>query len=836
MTIVERVPKSLPSLSTARKMAQWAFILGGPLIHCAAQAQTAPSAEPIASDPLQSGFEAPPPSARPRVWWHWMNGNITREGIDKDLAWMQRIGVGGLSVFDANIATPKIVEQRLVYMHPDWQDAFRHTVERAGLAGLDVAIPGSPGWSETGGPWVPPEDGLKKLVWSETVVLGGRHFTGRLPEAPGVTGPFQTLPLNDPLASISGDRAKPPPQLSGNVAVLAYPLDAPPLTAVAQLLGPDGHPMDAAPLLDADPEGGPTLAKGTPADAATLTYVFDAPQAVRSVTLFAPGQKSLFTGAAVAPELQASDNGVDWRDVAAIPAAEVPTTVSFPPVTATYFRVRFVLQNATAPNLGSPALGADLSQADIARGTAEKPLRVTEFRLFGESRVSQFERKAAFAYVPDYYALDSRDPATPGADPARVVDLTGRVRADGTLDWTPPAGSAWRIVRLGWSLLGTTNHPAPAEATGLEVDKFDGAAVRRYLEHYLDTYRRTVGDGKIGGAGITALQTDSIEVGAANWTPRMLEQFRRLRGYDPTPWLPTLTGGLIGTREQSDRFLYDYRRTLADLIASEHYGTVATVGREQGLTVYSEALENGRPQIGDDMTMRSHADIPMAAMWTYSRDEQANPSFVADVKGAASVAHIYGRKLVAAESMTSALNPWAYAPSDLRRIIDLAFVNGVNRPFIHSVVHQPVDNHQPGLSLSVFGQFFNRHETWADMARPWMDYLARTSFLLQQGTNVADVAYFYGEEAPLTGLYRERLVADAPSRYAYDFISPDALMNQVRVDHHELVATSGARYRLLYLGGVAEDDLGHLAAAGAIGAGWAYVGRPGARNKPQPWR
>src|SRR4030095_6971990 len=128
------------------------------------------------------------------------------------------------------------------------------------------------------------------------------------------------------------------------------------------------------------------------------------------------------------------------------------------------------------------------------------------------------------------------------------------------LDWSPPKGN-WRVLRLGYSLLGTTNHPAPAEATGLEVDKFDGPAVRDYLETYLDMYR-DASAGMIGDKGVRALLTDSIEVGAANWTPKMIDQFKRLRGYDQVPWLPALTGTIVGSREQSDKFLYDYRRTL----------------------------------------------------------------------------------------------------------------------------------------------------------------------------------------------------------------------------------------------------------------------------------
>jgi hypothetical protein len=202
------------------------------------------------------------------------------------------------------------------------------------------------------------------------------------------------------------------------------------------------------------------------------------------------------------------------------------------------------------------------------------------------------------------------------------------------------------------------------------------------------------------------------------------------------------------------------------------------------------------------MAMRSHADIPMAAMWTYRADLGPNPTAIADMRGAASVSHLYGRNLVAAESLTSAMAPWAFAPSDLRPMIDLEFASGVNLPVIHTSVHQPLgEDKKPGLSLAIFGQYFNRNETWAGMARPWVDYMARSAYLLQQGRFYADVAYFYGEEAPLVSLYKTGQPAEAPRRYAYDFVNADALMRELSVKDRDIVAKSGARYRVLFLGG-----------------------------------
>src|SRR6266581_335746 len=173
-------------------------------------------------DALESGFLNPPDSAKPRVWWHWMNGNITKEGIKLDLEWMKRVGIGGFQNFDAALNTPKLVDQRLVYMTPDWKDAFKYATTLADQLGLEEAIAGSPGWSETGGPWVPAKEAMKKVVWSETRIEGGKPFSGTLPHPPTVTGPIQNVPIFDFLAMISGQAPTAGPTFYADTAVIAY--------------------------------------------------------------------------------------------------------------------------------------------------------------------------------------------------------------------------------------------------------------------------------------------------------------------------------------------------------------------------------------------------------------------------------------------------------------------------------------------------------------------------------------------------------------------------------------------------------------------------------------
>ncbi|MGW8317499.1 MAG: glycosyl hydrolase, partial [Bacteroidales bacterium] len=181
--------------------------------------QCQPSSHPSAEQ-LEQGFKNPPPEAKPRVWWHWMNGNITQEGVRKDLEWMHRTGIGGFQNFDAGMTTPQIVEKRLVYMTPEWKDVFRYTTELADSLGLEMAIAGSPGWSESGGPWVKPEEAMKKVVWSEIRVDGSQFYSGQLPHPPTVSGTFQNLSAQGPIGEAEGSDLL--PEYYNDIAVIAY--------------------------------------------------------------------------------------------------------------------------------------------------------------------------------------------------------------------------------------------------------------------------------------------------------------------------------------------------------------------------------------------------------------------------------------------------------------------------------------------------------------------------------------------------------------------------------------------------------------------------------------
>jgi len=791
-------------------------------------AGVAAAVEP-AADPLRQGFLAPPDSAKPRVWWHWMGGDVNPAAIALDLQWMKRVGIGGFQHFDiAASSAPRPGEKRLPYMSPGWQEAFRSAIDLGDSLGLEMGIASSPGWSETGGPWVTPQQAMKKLVWSMTEVTGGKAEEWTLAPPPTAPGPFQD----------SRDEAC-TDKFYADCAVVAFrslPADPRP-----ERLLTNAGPLDFALLTDGRLARGIALPSDS-AGKAWLAYWYAEPQTLRTLTIALP-----VTGwgvKAVMGRLEASADGNDFQLVAEFTASSfAQRSVSFAPVTAKVFRLTLSPAADDRP-LDDMARGAapGVEMLEGMRANAQAlatryPLH--EFALHSAARIHQFEAKAGFAVESDYYALDG-PPSAPGAAIPRgqVIDLTAKMDAQGVLHWTPPPGN-WTVLRLGYSLTGRKNGPAGPEATGLEVDKLNPGHVQAYWDKYLETYATAVGPGRIGARGIRTLVLDSIEAGAQNWTEDLPAVFRSRRGYELTPWLPALTGVVVESTEASDKFLWDFRRTIAEMLATNHYELIARRAHERGLTVYGEALEENRPALGDDMEMRRHADVPMAAMWAFHPENGPKLSYLVDTRGAASVAHVYGQNLAAAESMTSLFAPWAYSPRDLRPIVDLEFALGINRPVIHSVVHQSAPDRKPGNSLFIFGQYFNRNETWAEESAAWLTYLARSSWLLEQGRFHADVAYFYGEEAPLTGLYGKRPVADAPDGYAYDFVNADVLLNLFQVDRGMLTTPSGMRYRVLYLGGSSARmtlpvlrKLRDLVAAGAVVVGNRPVASPSLADAP----
>lgn len=708
---------------------------------------------------LKEGFANPPREARPYVWWHWMNGNVTKDGIRKDLEWMSRAGIGGFHHFDAAIGVPQIVENRMVYMHDDWKDAFRYAIALGDSLGMEMSVASSPGWSLMGGPWVPVEDAMKKIVWRTMYIKGGALVNSALPEPFDVPGKFQNMPVNTDERYYS------------DIAVLALKLpdEDKPLSGMSVKITSSSGTFTLDQLTNEDLDDAMVLQMDKTAGYAWIQYEFPEPTPFRSVSV-ADGRMRTW-GYLGKPALNAcleiSDDGVSFTEVAKIPSTHCcRSTVSFPEVKAKYYRFRM-------------------------DGLNDQGAKVSEFNLYTTGRLHHAEEKACFCCPYDIHDYPT---VTDGPFASEVIDVTENVNG-GMLSWNAPEGN-WKILRIGCSLTGRKNGPAPAEARGLEVDKLDPDAFSRYFHKYLDMYKEAT-NGMIGARGIQYILTDSYEAGCQTWTPNMAEAFRKRCGYDLIHWLPVLTGEIVESVERSEAFIFDWATTISDLY-SNNYNLLTDIVKEYGMKGrYSESHEHGRALIADGMDIKRTSSIPMSACWAPG----SRPMAAADIRESASVAHIYGQNIVAAESMTAHgtdKTAYSFSPRTLKFHADWELANGVNRIIVHESAHQPSDTFVPGLGLGLYGQWFNRHETWAEQAKVWTDYLARSCYMLQQGQAVADILVYYGEDSNVCSQESTSKLPDyIPVGFNYDYAGPSVI--KMASAKKGCIVAGNMKYRILYL-------------------------------------
>jgi alpha-L-rhamnosidase/F5/8 type C domain len=722
---------------------------------------------------LEAGFRQPPDSAKPRTWWHWTNGNVTEDGITKDLEWMKRSGIGGFQLADVASGSGQEVEKKINFGTPEWFHAVRHSAEEAKRLGLEMSIFSSPGWSEAGGPWVKPEEAMKKLVWSETTLQGPQTFAGRLPQPPSNEGPVRDLSV--------GPRGSSSPEFYADSAVIAYrtPADDVPMTSLHPKATTNAGPIDASALLDDSLNTSLNVAAPADGKPAWLQYEFEKPYTARAMTI---GSRSRIP----VGKILASDDGVNFRTIVVMPGPQgyhgaAVRTFAFPAVTARFFRVELD--------------GAGLTPAAVIHGGIAIPApqyTLTEAILYSSAHVNRWEDKGAFGSLMDVYEVVPTPPAPATAEIARgdIVELTSKIDKDGTLHWEVPAGN-WTILRMGYSLTGAKNRPATAAGLGYEVDKLSAKYVQSYFHGYMDPIQQHLGD--LTGSALQYMMMDSWEAGMQNWTDEMIGEFHRRRGYDPTPYLPVLAGHVVESAEVSDRFLWDFRRTLADMLAEDFYGTMDAELKKKGMGAYSEASGVALEIPEDTLLNKSKVDIPMAEFWVHALHPES--MYFVDVRGAASAAHVYGKPIVATESFTGG----GYeSPYTLKKVADYWFAQGVNRLVFHTSAQQPLDT-KPGNTM--VGTHINRNITWAEQAKPFMTYVARVSYLLQQGSPVMDLAYLLPEGAPSTmPFWGAGLEPAPPSGYDYDYVNTDILLNRMSVaEDGRIKLADGMSYRVLVL-------------------------------------
>ena len=763
----------------------------------------AAATDAVQADELAQGFARPPANARPHTWWHWMNGNVSAEGITLDLEAMARVGVGGVQMFDVGTGIPK---GPVATLSPEWVRLVEHAAAECNRLGISFTMHNCPGWSSSGGPWVTPDRAMQQLVWTETVVEGGRRVQVALPKPfakigyykdayvvaypslPGEERPFRELIAR---TTVSGG---PPMMAPTTVSGAPAPAAAAPVVTPAAFVARPPSVVDTGSeslaLADWDLSAGVDLRPAAAGQSAYLQYELTEPYEARSVIVHAsnipgtPGGGGGFGfGAPPQPSvLEASDDGTTWRKVADLVGAggpgggggggaagpNAPLTATFAAVRAKYFR------------LGVP-----------------QPRRVTEFQLAPIARVPGWPAKTNLARQRN---LEQSPPTDlgPAIDPEKVVDLTRFANAAGTLAWDAPPGR-WTVLRIGHTPTARLQNAASETGLGLEIDKFSAEAMQFHFDKYFgelyDAFR------PLSAKGLVGALVDSYEVGMQNWTPTFPAEFRRRRGYDLTPYMPAMTGRVVGDAETTERFLWDLRRAQADLIADNYYAKFAELCKQHGLKSHTEPYGPSNGPF-DELQVGALVDEPMGEFWL----RQAGAQWGWSLKLASSIAHVWDKPVVGAEAFTgqAAHSKWQEHPYATKAIGDLMYTYGLTRYIFHRYAHQPHPTAAPGMTMGPWGFHFDRTNTWFEKAGPWLQYVARAQHMLRQGLFVGDVLYVNGESAPSEmpnsdNANKVPLAPAMPEGHDYDVIHPTALIARATVRNGQVTMPNGTSYRLLVL-------------------------------------
>jgi hypothetical protein len=431
----------------------------------------------------------------------------------------------------------------------------------------------------------------------------------------------------------------------------------------------------------------------------------------------------------------------------------------------------------------------------------------------------------------------SEPPSEAVIDPTKIIDLTDRLKADGTLDWQVPDG-AWTVMRFAARNNGANTRPAPTHGYGFECDKLRAAALLDHLENYTGKLLEKVGPRK-NEVGWTMLHMDSWEMGSQNWTPELRNEFRRRRGYDPLPFYPAYVGCVVESLEQTERFLWDLRITCQELVLENHAGLLKDYAHKHGFGLSIEPYDMNPTA---DLDLGAVADVPMCEFW--STDLGFNTSY--SVIEASSIAHTLGCRLVAAEAFTANANEcWQQYPGSMKNQGDWAFCAGINRFVYHTFAHKPLgDAYRPGMTMGPYGVHWDRGQTWWSMVPEYHRYVSRCQHMLRQGRAVADILYLTPEGAPhvfrppASAMSGDEFLPDKRG-FSFDGCSPNMLRSHAEVKNGRVAFRGGTSYSVLVLAQVETmtpellSKLDELIRAGATVIGSPPLKSPSLTNFPR---
>ena len=753
-------------------------------------------------DQLRELFQSPPESAKPWVFWYWMHAAVSHEGITADLEAMKDAGIGGAYLFTIKgVTQPPLYEPPAEQLSPEWYEMVRFAFAEADRLGLKMAIHSCDGFTVAGGPWITPELSMQKVVWTETIVTGGKLYHDTLPQPETIRNHYR------------------------DIAVFAFPM-------------PDGEDASTHKII---PKVTTSIGKNAQFlaekgnqekfrsnDPCWIQYKFERPFTCRSLKIRTNGNnfqsqrlriETGDDGINFSPLVQLEPPRHGWQD------AEADFTFALPPVTAKYFRFLYNKE------------GSEPGSEDLDAAKWRQYLEIAAIELSGAPRIHQPEGKSGIIWRVSSRTTSDQIPDLLCVPLDEIMDISDKLNEKGLLSWNVPAGR-WIILRMGHTSTGHTNYIGGA-GLGLECDKLNPDAVRIQFDHWAGEIIRKVGP-DLTDRVLKTFHVDSWECGSQNWSPVFRDEFLRRKGYDLLPYLPVFAGIPVQSSAVSERFLSDVRQTIGELITDNFFGTLADLAHRNNLGF---SAENTAPVMtGDAMQHFQKVDIPMGEFWLNSPTHD-KPN---DMLDAISAAHVYGKNIIQSESFTTLRMDWHENPGMIKSLGDLNFALGINRMVYHVYTHNPWLDKKPGMTLDGVGLCFQRDQTWWKPAKAWIEYISRCQTLLQQGLPVVDIAVFTGEETPRRALTPDRLMHFLPGLfgeekllkekvrirnkglplkeqpggvfhsantfasepwvnpmrgYHYDSFNKDALLNLARVENGRIILPGGMSYSVLLIPG-----------------------------------
>jgi len=752
------------------------------------------------TEQIKQDFVRPPDSVRPWVFWYWMHGAVSKEGITADLEAMKQAGIRGaylMPIRDTSTAIP--FQPQVRQLTAGWWEMVHFAMQEAKRLELQLAMHVSDGFALAGGPWITPELSMQKLVWTKKFIYGeAEDIILEQPET--VAGYYRDIAVFAYRVNYTNDfekgKRKPVVTASTNA--------------------------DASFL--ADEKGQGTFRSDS---SCWITYAYDEPVSIRQLRI--RKQNNAYQSQRLTISISADgDTFIDvdtlvpprhgWQDW------DEDYTYSIKPLRTRYIRFSW------------SAEGTEPGSEDLDAAKWKPGLRVKGIYPGDEPVINNIEAKNGSVWRIAVNTSPQSVPLKDAVPLKGLMNLTSRMDKEGKLHWKAPEGD-WVILRIGHTSTGHTNETAGG-GKGLECDKFSKTAVSLQFENWFGKVFAETDPG-LANEVLKIFHVDSWECGSQNWSVTFREEFNRRRGYDLLPYLPVMTGVPVESAEVAEKVLHDVRETIAELVNDVFYSTLRELAHQKGCRFSAESV--APTMVSDGLLHYQNVDIPMGEFW-FSSPTHDKPN---DMLDAISGAHVYGKNIIQAESFTTLRMDWSENPADLKVVGDRNFALGINKMVIHVFTHNPWTDRKPGMTLGPIGLYYQRDQTWFTQSRAWTDYLSRCQVMLQKGKPVTDIAVFTGEEVPRRSLLPDRLVGTLPgifgvakvqaerkrllnerqplrkipfdvtqsanmadpeqwidplNGYSYDSFNPDALM-QMSVKNGRVVLPGGASYKILVIPG-----------------------------------